>query len=88
MHVLAESKGETRLFGGLCKVLVTNRKIADAEDVLGNVALHGASAVLYGEVGAIGLVGGGSTGLILGMKEARDRCALGAGNPEVARPNG
>jgi hypothetical protein len=88
MYVLAEGKCETGLFGGLCKVLVTDREITDAEDVLGNVALHGASAILYGEVGAIGLVGGGSTGLMLGLNEARNICALGAGDPEVARPNG
>jgi hypothetical protein len=47
MYILAKGKGETRLFGGLCKVLVTDSEITDAEDVLGNVALHGASAVLY-----------------------------------------
>jgi len=47
MYILAKGKGETRFFGGLCKVLVTDSEITDAEDVLGNVALHGASAVLY-----------------------------------------
>jgi hypothetical protein len=57
MDILAEGKGETRLLGSLRKVLVTDREVTNLEDVLGNVALHRAAAVLNGELRAIGLVG-------------------------------
>jgi hypothetical protein len=33
MYILAEGKGKTRLFGGLCEVLVTDREVTDMEDV-------------------------------------------------------
>ena len=86
IDVLAKSKGKTRLFGSLRKVLIGDSEVTDAKSVLGDVAFHGATAVLYGELGSIGLVSGGGTRLILCVKEARNRCALGAGNPKVARP--
>ena len=60
-------------------------EVTNAHGVMRDEALHRARAILDGEFGAIGLVCGGSRGVILGMEEACDGSALGAGNPEVAR---
>ena len=52
---------------------------------MGDEALHGPRAILDGELGSVGLVGRGSGGVVLRVKEASDRGALGAGDPKVAR---
>lgn len=66
-YLLAESKCKTRLLGSLCKVLTFDGYVTNCEDLVRNVTLHGASAVLDREFGSIGFVRVGSGSIVLGM---------------------
>jgi hypothetical protein len=79
----AESKGETGLRGGLSEVLVLHLKVADLEDVVGNVTAQLARAVLDLELGAVLLVRRRRRRIVLGVQVAGDRAALGSWDPKV-----
>lgn len=84
-YLLAEGKRKTRLLGSLSKVLLLHRKVTNSESVLRHVALERARAVMDLERSAIRLVRRRRGGVILGMKETRDRGAALARNPKVGR---
>ena len=65
--------------------MALNGKVADSEDIVGDETLHGAGTILNAEFGSVRLIRRRLGGVVLGMKEAGYGCALGAGNPEVAR---
>jgi hypothetical protein len=57
VYSLAKRKCKAGLLGSLCKVLTANGHVAKAKVVIGDETLHGPSAILDGESGAIGRVG-------------------------------
>jgi hypothetical protein len=65
----------------LSKVLAADREVSDAEVVLGDEALHGASSAPGVEPSAIRLVGGGSTEIVLqvGVTRRFERVRFGLG---------
>lgn len=84
-YSLAEGEGETRFLGSFSEVLSRNLDITNAEDIVGDEALHGTSTILNRELGTIRLVCRGLLRVVLGVQEASNRSALYAWNPEVTR---
>ena len=56
LHLLAKSKGKSRLFSSFSEILVGEVEISNFQDVIGDETLHGTSTILDGEGGAVGLV--------------------------------
>lgn len=78
-----ESESQARLFGSLSKVLVLDLEVADLQGILRDKAAQTARAVANGEFGTVLLVGARRRRVILAVKEAGDRVALGRRNPQV-----
>lgn len=65
---LTKGKSESWLFGCLGKVLVFDGKITDDDSVLRDKALERSRSVSNGKVSSVGLVGGRSGRVVLGVK--------------------
>ena len=78
-----ESEGESGLDGGLGEILLLEGEISDGHDIVGDDTFEGSGAVLNLELGAVGLVGAGLFGVVLGVEEAGDGGAAGGGDPEI-----
>ena len=84
-YSLAKGEGETWLLGGFSEIHALHREIAHAEDIVGNKALHGTGTIVDLNTSSVGIVGRRGAGIVLRVEEARNRRALGAGDPKVAR---
>lgn len=84
-YSLAKGEGEAWLFRGLGEVHVPHCEIAHREDIVRDKSLHRTRTIMDLKGSSIGLVGLGGIRIILLVEEARNRCALAAGNPKVTR---
>jgi hypothetical protein len=82
---LSECECKSGLLSSLGEVLSLDDQVANAEHILRDESLHGTRTVLDRELGAVCLVSGRGLRVVLGVKEAGNRCALHTRNPEVAR---
>lgn len=78
-----ESKGQTRLVGGLGEVLAFNLQVTNLESVLGDKATQAAGSIADLELGAILLVCARRRRVIFAVEEAGNGAARLGWNPEV-----
>lgn len=79
----AKGESQTRLAGGLGKVLVLDFEVTDGDNIVRDKALQAARAVLDGELTAVLLEGRRGRRVVLAVQITSDRAAGRRGNPQV-----